>query len=269
MQREVRSAAPYGWLSRDDFDDALAFVATGGYALRSYERFAKIRKGPDGLWRVRDGRVAQQYRLNVGTIVEATTIKVRLARTARARPGVALPRGGKVLGEIEELIHHLDEMTRLDLDLADPVAHLRRHALAGRLRVPGERLGQEADRRERRPQLMGQVVDELPPDLLQPAELRHVLEDDPHPADRGAAGADDEDRALGAAQPELAGRPAGLASAVDQLLDARVDERLQRRSAAEAPGRPTEQDVGGGVRQLDGSVVVQPDDADSHEVGQV
>ena len=39
---EVRSAAPYGWITREDFDDALAFVATGGYALRSYERFAKI-----------------------------------------------------------------------------------------------------------------------------------------------------------------------------------------------------------------------------------
>jgi ATP-dependent Lhr-like helicase len=98
---EVRSAAPYGWITREDFDDCLAFVATGGYALRSYERFAKIRRGPDGLWRVRDGRVAQQYRLNVGTIIEATMIKVRLGRASRASPGTVLPRG-KVLGEIEE-----------------------------------------------------------------------------------------------------------------------------------------------------------------------
>ena len=99
---EVRSAAPYGWITREDFDDALAFVATGGYALRSYERFAKIKQGADGLWRVRDGRVAQQYRLNVGTIIEATMIKVRLAGRSRAKPGTVLPRGGRVLGEIEE-----------------------------------------------------------------------------------------------------------------------------------------------------------------------
>jgi ATP-dependent Lhr-like helicase len=99
---EVRSAAPYGWLSREDFDDALAFVATGGYALRSYERFAKIKLGPDGLWRVRDARVAQQYRLNVGTIIEAAMIRVRLARTLRSKPGTVLPRGGRVLGEVEE-----------------------------------------------------------------------------------------------------------------------------------------------------------------------
>ncbi|HVL72598.1 MAG TPA: ligase-associated DNA damage response DEXH box helicase, partial [Beijerinckiaceae bacterium] len=99
---EVRSAAPYGWIDRKDLDDCVAFVATGGYALRSYERFAKIVRGADGLWRVRDGRVAQQYRLNVGTIVESTMIRVRLARGSRAKPGAVLPRGGRVLGEIEE-----------------------------------------------------------------------------------------------------------------------------------------------------------------------
>jgi ATP-dependent Lhr-like helicase len=102
LYEEVRSAAPYHDLTYEDFEAAVAFVATGGYALRAYERFAKIVRGPDGLWRVRDGRVAQQYRLNVGTIVEATKIKVRLARANRARPGTVLPRGGRVLGEVEE-----------------------------------------------------------------------------------------------------------------------------------------------------------------------
>ena len=101
LYEEVRSAAPYAALSWEDFEACVAFVATGGYALRAYERFAKIVKGNDGLWRVRDGKVAQQYRLNVGTIVEATMIKVRLGKTSRARPGTVLPRG-RILGEIEE-----------------------------------------------------------------------------------------------------------------------------------------------------------------------
>src|ERR671913_209554 len=93
LYEEVRSAAPYSWLTWEDFEAVVDFVATGGYALRSYERYAKIVRGPDGLWRVRDGRVAQQYRLNVGTIVEATMIKVRLSRSLRSRPGSVLPRG--------------------------------------------------------------------------------------------------------------------------------------------------------------------------------
>lgn len=101
LYEEVRAAAPYADLTWEEFEACVAFVATGGYALRAYERFAKIVKGKDDLWRVRDARVAQQYRLNVGTIVESTMIKVRLGRTSRARPGTVLPRG-KMLGEIEE-----------------------------------------------------------------------------------------------------------------------------------------------------------------------
>ncbi len=38
------------------------FVATGGYALRTYERYARIRKTPEGRWRVSNPQVAQQYR---------------------------------------------------------------------------------------------------------------------------------------------------------------------------------------------------------------
>ena len=48
LYAEVRSAAPYAGLARADFDAVLDFVATGGYALKAYERFAKIRQGPDG-----------------------------------------------------------------------------------------------------------------------------------------------------------------------------------------------------------------------------
>ncbi|MCL8380842.1 ligase-associated DNA damage response DEXH box helicase [Xanthobacter aminoxidans] len=102
---EVRSAAPYRALSREDFDAALDFVATGGYALRAYERYAKIRRTRDGLWRVANPMIAQGYRLNVGTIVEASMLKVRLvsARGA-AKTGVAgrVRFGGRLLGEVEE-----------------------------------------------------------------------------------------------------------------------------------------------------------------------
>jgi ATP-dependent Lhr-like helicase len=100
---EVASASPYAELDRSAFDAALNFVATGGYALKSYERFAKLRQGKDGLWRVADARVAQQYRMNIGTIVEATMLKVRLGRARSRKPGEAgRVFGGKVLGEIEE-----------------------------------------------------------------------------------------------------------------------------------------------------------------------
>ncbi len=102
---EVVDAAPYANLEREEFDKALDFVAHGGYALRAYDRFAKIRQGQDGLWRVSNGRIAQQYRMNVGTIVEAAMLKVRLVRArgaATASRRAPLGRGGRVLGDIEE-----------------------------------------------------------------------------------------------------------------------------------------------------------------------
>ena len=97
---EVRAAAPYAGLARADFDAAIDFVATGGYALKAYERFAKIRRGKDNRWRITHPRVAQRYRMNVGTIVEADMLRVRLVRSRAL--GTMIPRGGRLLGEVEE-----------------------------------------------------------------------------------------------------------------------------------------------------------------------
>ena len=112
LYAEISSAAPYAGLSRETFDRALEFVATGGYALKSYDRFAKIRKTADGLWRIANGRVAQAYRMNVGVIVEETKLKVRLVHALRGKDASQKARGpnytgpltrnGRVLGEIEE-----------------------------------------------------------------------------------------------------------------------------------------------------------------------
>jgi ATP-dependent Lhr-like helicase len=99
LYAEVKGAAPYAALARADFDAVLDFVATGGYALKAYERFAKIRQGKDGRWRVRHPMIAQRYRMNVGTIVEADMLKVRLVRS---RVSKMIPRGGRLLGEVEE-----------------------------------------------------------------------------------------------------------------------------------------------------------------------
>ena len=93
---EVCSAAPYAKLARKDFDDALNFVADGGYALRRYDQFKRIVKDADGLFRIRDQRARQQYKMNVGAIVEAPTINIRLAR------GKGPLRAGSRLGTAEE-----------------------------------------------------------------------------------------------------------------------------------------------------------------------
>ena len=93
---EVVSTQPYKRLSRRDFDDALAFASTGGYSLRAYDRFAKIRKGKNGHWRIANQRIAQAYRMNVGTIVEAEMLSVRLVPGRRISTKTSARNGGSL-----------------------------------------------------------------------------------------------------------------------------------------------------------------------------
>jgi ATP-dependent Lhr-like helicase len=102
---EVTNAWPYRELTWEEFERVVDFVATGGYALRAYERFARLRLTEDNTWRIAHPKVAQQYRMNVGTIVEEPMLKVRLVRARGQKKGATtgpIGRGGRMLGEIEE-----------------------------------------------------------------------------------------------------------------------------------------------------------------------
>ncbi len=92
LYAEITSAGAYADLTRDTFDDCLKFCATGGYALRAYDQWQRLLQRPDGHWQLRDPRATQLIRMNIGTIQDTDTLKVRLKRS----------RGGKPLGEIEE-----------------------------------------------------------------------------------------------------------------------------------------------------------------------
>ena len=88
---EVRSAGAYADLDRAVFDRCIDFCATGGYALRAYDRWQRLVER-DGRWQLRDPRAASQIRMNIGTIVDADKLKVRMRHA----------RGGAPLGEVEE-----------------------------------------------------------------------------------------------------------------------------------------------------------------------
>ncbi|MBV9419273.1 MAG: ligase-associated DNA damage response DEXH box helicase, partial [Alphaproteobacteria bacterium] len=107
LYAEVRSASPYAHLTRETFDKVLDFVATGGYALKRYDRYARLRKTPEGLWRLSHPRLAQQYRMNAGVIVEDPMVDIRLQ--AKGKPTGA---GGRVLGQLEE--YFVEQLTAGD-----------------------------------------------------------------------------------------------------------------------------------------------------------
>ncbi|EIZ79713.1 ATP-dependent helicase Lhr and Lhr-like helicase [Novosphingobium sp. Rr 2-17] len=86
---EVRSCLSYAWIDAAAFTRVLEFVATGGYALRSYDRFRRIVRDRDGTWRLTHPEHAARHRLNAGIIVDSEMLEVRF-------------RNGKSLGRVEE-----------------------------------------------------------------------------------------------------------------------------------------------------------------------
>jgi len=89
MLAEVQSALPYSALAPEIFGQVLNFIATGGYALKAYDKFKRLTQDEDGLWRVSHPQFVAQYRLNAGIIVEATMLTVRF-------------KNGRGLGKVEE-----------------------------------------------------------------------------------------------------------------------------------------------------------------------
>lgn len=92
LYTEMTSAGAYSALSRADFDACLEFCATGGYALRAYDKWQRLLQSADGKWQLRDPRATRAIRMNIGTIQDTDTLKVRMRRNRRGKP----------LGEIEE-----------------------------------------------------------------------------------------------------------------------------------------------------------------------
>ncbi len=121
LHDEIRTAGPYAALAWEDFEAVVDFVSTGGYALKTYDKFRRIVQGQDGLWRARNAQTVQRHRMNVGTIVTAATVNVRVGGGRKpSRPGGAPTksgaqtaaksastfadggRGGRKIGEAEE-----------------------------------------------------------------------------------------------------------------------------------------------------------------------
>jgi len=106
---EVTTAGPYRGLTYEAFEEVVDLVATGGYALRTYDRFARIVRTRDGKWTVRNAQMAQRHRMNVGAIVSAANLNVRVAgRRASGKHLVA----GRKIGEAEEW--YFEQMTQGD-----------------------------------------------------------------------------------------------------------------------------------------------------------
>jgi ATP-dependent Lhr-like helicase len=95
---EVRSAGPYADLAWEDLETVIDFVATGGYALKTYDKFRRIVRGADGRYHARNAQIVLRHRLNVGAIVSAQTLNIRIGGAPKRTSGG----GGRKIGEVEE-----------------------------------------------------------------------------------------------------------------------------------------------------------------------
>ena len=86
---EIRSCWPYAMIDADAFARVLQFVATGGYALKAYDKFKRITRDADGVWRLTHPEQAYRHRMNAGIIVDSEMLEVRF-------------RNGRSLGKVEE-----------------------------------------------------------------------------------------------------------------------------------------------------------------------
>lgn len=86
---EIRSCWPYAQIDAEAFARVLEFAATGGYALRAYDKFKRITRDGDGVWRLTHPKQAQRHRMNAGIIVDSEMLEVRF-------------RNGRALGKVEE-----------------------------------------------------------------------------------------------------------------------------------------------------------------------
>ncbi|UIP07440.1 ligase-associated DNA damage response DEXH box helicase [Erythrobacter sp. SDW2] len=86
---EVRSSLSYAWVDEVVWQRVLNFVATGGYALKAYDKFRRIVRDRAGVWRLAHPELAAKHRLNAGIILDSEMLEVRF-------------RNGRSLGKVEE-----------------------------------------------------------------------------------------------------------------------------------------------------------------------
>ena len=89
LLEEIRSCSAYAWVGQEEWRRVLHFVATGGYALEAYDRFRRIARDRQGIWRLTHPEHAHRHRMNAGIIVDAEMLDVRF-------------RNGRSLGRVEE-----------------------------------------------------------------------------------------------------------------------------------------------------------------------
>lgn len=74
---EVKNTHAFAELLPEEWNWIMQFITSGGDSLTAYNEFKKVEKDADGLWKVKNRRIAMRHRLHIGTIVSDAMLKVK------------------------------------------------------------------------------------------------------------------------------------------------------------------------------------------------
>ncbi|MFI5133218.1 MAG: ligase-associated DNA damage response DEXH box helicase [Chitinophagales bacterium] len=73
---EIRSTHCYKEMTKEEWDRIIDFISTGGNALQQYDDYKKM-EVENGLYKIKNRRIAMRHRLHIGTIVSESMMKVK------------------------------------------------------------------------------------------------------------------------------------------------------------------------------------------------
>ena len=88
LYKEIKQTYCYRLIERKEWEWLLGYITTGSSSLVAYDEFRKV-EVEDGIFKVKDRRIAMRHRMSMGTIVSDSSLRVKFQQ-------------GKYIGSIEE-----------------------------------------------------------------------------------------------------------------------------------------------------------------------
>ncbi len=77
VYEEIKSTFCFAEMTREEFDQIVQNIVSGGVALGQYDDYKKVEISEDGLLRMKNRRLSMQHRMHIGTIVSDSMMKVK------------------------------------------------------------------------------------------------------------------------------------------------------------------------------------------------
>jgi ATP-dependent Lhr-like helicase len=77
LYQVVRSTYCFEEMTKEEWQQAMVFITTGGNALHQYDEYKKVEIDDDGVYRMHSRRFAMRHRMHIGTIVSDAMLKVK------------------------------------------------------------------------------------------------------------------------------------------------------------------------------------------------